>query len=124
VKEPSIRQQRIAEQILEILSEIFTFGVSNPVLSGITVTDVTIDREIRHADVYVTSTEGDEVREEVMQALDKASGFLRSEVAAQMTIQHMPELRFKWDETLEQAQRIDSILDSLEIPGEEEQDDS
>lgn len=70
-----IRQQRTAEQLRMVLSDLFLRELSDPRLHGITVTDVKIDRELEHADVYVSAL-GDESREaDVMAALNSAEGF-------------------------------------------------
>ncbi|HEC24095.1 MAG TPA: 30S ribosome-binding factor RbfA [Chloroflexi bacterium] len=118
------RQRRVAEQIQEILSELIQFEADDPRLDGVTIMDVEIDRELMYATVYVNALRGEEVREEVMTALSAAQGFLRSELGKRVRLQHTPELRFKWDESLSYADRIDSLLDSLEIPPEDRDTDA
>ena len=112
----SKRQRRVADQVREILSELLTFEVQDPRLSGLTVMDVEIDRELMYADVYVSSLDGDEAREQVMTGLDSARGYLRRELGNQLRLQHTPELRFKWDESLTYGDHIESLLSSLDIP--------
>ena len=112
----SRRQKRVAEQLHHILSTLIEFEVEDPRLSTLTVTDVTIDRELMYATVYVSALEGDAVKDVVMRALERASGFLRRELGAQIRLQHVPELRFRWDETEAQAARIDELLNALDIP--------
>jgi ribosome-binding factor A len=119
---PSKRQLRVAEQIREILSELLQFEASDPRLSGVTVMEVTVDRELMYATVYVHALGGEDARDEVMAALDSAQGFLRRELGGRMYIQHTPELRFHWDETLSHAERIEDLLDSLDIPPGDETD--
>jgi ribosome-binding factor A len=118
----SKRQKRVAEQIREVLSELFTFEVDDPRLSGLTVMEVQIDRELMYADVFVSSLDGDEVRDEVMEGLESASGFLRRELGSRVRLQRTPELRFQWDETLAYGEQIDRVLDSLTIPPPETED--
>ncbi len=109
----SKRQKRVGDQIREILSELLTLEAGDPRLAGVTVMDVEIDRELMYANVYVSALEGDEAREEVLRALESAAGFLRRELGNRMRIQHTPELRFKWDESLSYGDRIDHLLNSL-----------
>jgi len=116
------RQRRVADQVREILSELLTFEVQDPRLSGLTVMDVEIDRELMYADVYVSSLDGDEVREQVMTGLDSARGYLRRELGNQLRLQHTPELRFKWDESLSYGDHIESLLSSLDIPPTDDPD--
>lgn len=114
----SKKQGRVAERIKQILSELIQFEARDPRLSEVVVLDVDIDREVMYATVYVTAYSGEEAREEVLEALERAAGFLRSQVASRMSLRHVPELRFEWDETTAQAARIEDLLDSLNIPTE------
>jgi ribosome-binding factor A len=115
-----IRQERTAEQIKLILSDLLLREVSDPRLQGLTITRVLIDRELQHANVYVNAL-GDESRQpEVMQALDKARSFFRYELAQRMDLRTVPEMHFHWDPTLAYVQEVNEILDHLEIPPEEE----
>jgi ribosome-binding factor A len=108
-----IRQERTAEQILMILSDLLNREVSDPRLQDLTVTRVGVDRELQVADVYLNAL-GDESREaEVFTALDKAGGFLRYELAQRMSVRTVPELRFHWDPTLAYADEVDQILREL-----------
>ncbi len=111
-----IRQQRTAEQIRMLLSELSQRGVQDPRLLGMTVTRVTIDRELQHADVYVNALGDESRRKEVMAALHKATGFFRHELAQRMQVRTIPQLHFRWDPTLAHAETVHQILDSLEIP--------
>jgi len=110
-----IRQERTAEQIRVILSELFLKEVSDPRLEGITVTEASIDRELQHANVYVNAL-GDESREkEVMDGLQSASGFLRGQVAQRLDLRSAPILHFRWDPRLRYAEEINDLLDNLNI---------
>lgn len=114
-----VRQERTAEQILMILSDLLNREVSDPRLQDLTVTRVWIDRELQVADIYLNAL-GDETREEdVLYALQKAGGFLRYELAQRMSLRTVPELRFHWDPTLAYADEVDQILNELEIPAKQ-----
>ncbi len=116
----SIKQQRTAERIREILSTTLLTEVSDPRLSGVTVTEVKIDRELRHANIYVAAigVEGDEAQT-VLDGLESAKGFLRSALAQRLQSRVTPFLYFHWDARLEAATRIDDILFEMEIPAED-----
>ena len=112
----SIKQGRMSDRIHQILSALLLREVSDPRLRDVSVTEVKLDPELMHATVYVISL-GDATREaEVMAAFRRASGFLRREVGRRIRLRHTPELHFEWDHTLEQADRINSIISKLEIP--------
>ncbi len=115
-----IRQQRTAEQIQYIFSELFRRELSDPRLVGVTVTEVSIDRELEHADIYVNALGDESRRGEVMQALSGAAGYLRRELSARTRLRKAPQLHFHWDPRLAYAQEVDEILDSLDIPPAED----
>jgi ribosome-binding factor A len=110
------RQRRVADQLREIISEVIRFEVEDPRLEGLTIMDVTVDREMEVAKVYVNSLKGEDARDEVMTSLGKAAGFLRRELGKRIHLQNTPELRFFWDETLMEADKIDMLLNSISVP--------
>jgi ribosome-binding factor A len=112
----TLKQERMAERIREILSELVLYEVADPAVQGITITEVKLDRELEYATVYVNAL-GEEARQdEVMAGLRRASGFLRREVGARIAIRRTPELRWQWDETLERGAAMEAKLDQLDIP--------
>ncbi len=116
----SVRQKRTAEQIRTTLSQLLLLEMKDPRLQGVTVTRVTIDRELQYADIYVHALAEDEREPEVMEALDKASGFLRRELGNTLRLRHIPNLHFHWDPSLAHADHINRLLDESEIPEEDE----
>lgn len=119
-----IRQQRTAEQIQMILSDLFLRDLNDPRLHGVTVTEVSIDRELEHADIYVNAMGDDSRQDEIMGALEKASGYMRHEIAGRTRLRSVPQLHFRWDPRLAHAQEIDDILNNLDIPPADEADSS
>jgi len=117
------RQRRVADQLREIISEVIRFEVEDPRLDGLTVMDVTVDRELEVAKVFVNSLKGEAAREEVMGGLSKAAGFVRRELGKRIHLQNTPELRFFWDETLSEAEKIDALLKTIDIPPADEPDE-
>jgi ribosome-binding factor A len=111
----TIKQERAAQLIQEILGELFTFEVTDPRLQGVTVTDVKIDRELEYADVYVHAMDDSD---EVMAGLERATGFLRSALAARTRFRKTPALHFHWDAAIDRGERIDELLGNLEIPSD------
>jgi len=109
----SIRLKRISDRIKEDLSELLLKGVQDPRLTGVQVTDVRVDRELAFADVFVSAVEGRARKKEVLSGLEHASGFLRSQLAANIELRTFPRLRFHWDPTPERADHIERLLASL-----------
>ena len=107
------RLQKIEERIFEELSTILLMEVSDPRLGTVSITKVKVDRELAFANIYVSSLEGSESADEVLEGLKHAGGFLRRELAQRIDIRHTPRLRFYWDPSPEHADRIDRLIASL-----------
>lgn len=87
--------------------------VNDPRLKQIFVTGVKIDRELTHANVYVSAVEGASRSAEVLAGLASASGFLRRELSARVELRSFPKLIFHWDPTPENADHIEKLLAGL-----------
>jgi ribosome-binding factor A len=109
----TVRLQRIADRIREELSEMLIKEISDPRLENITITDVTVDRELAFANIFVSCVEGSARSKEILQGLEHASGFLRHELSARVDLRAFPRLRFHWDPTPENADHIERLLNSL-----------
>jgi ribosome-binding factor A len=117
------RAKRIADRIREELSEMMIFDIQDPRLTGAYITDVSVDRELAFADIYVFSSGGSESADEVLTGFNRASGFLRSELARRVDLRTFPKLRFHWDPTPERAEKIEELIDSLDIQESPEPED-
>jgi ribosome-binding factor A len=107
-----IRLQRIADRIRQELSELLIREINDPRLQQIYVTDVKVDK-LAYADVYVSAVEGVSRSVDVLAGLESASGFLRRTLASRVELRAFPRLRFHWDMTPENADRIEQVLAEL-----------
>jgi ribosome-binding factor A len=108
-----IRLKRIADRIRLELSELLIREINDPRLQQIYITDVKVDRELAYADVYVSAVEGASRSADVLAGLESASGFLRRALASRVELRTFPRLRFHWDMTPENADRLEQILAEL-----------
>ena len=108
-----LRANRIADRIRDELSEMLIQEISDPRLSGISVTDVTVDRELTYADIYVSALEGVTRSEDVLMGLEHAQGYIRRELSQRIELRVFPRLRFHWDATFERAEKIERLIASL-----------
>lgn len=108
------RARRVADRIHEELAEIIIREISDPRLVGISITSVDVDRELAYATIYVASLLTETSEEEVLQGLESAKGFIRRRLAQQIQLRSFPQLRFRWDSTQVQAERIDELLKQIE----------
>ncbi len=108
-----VRQKRVADRIRAELSDLLTRELSDPRLKMVTITDVSVDRELAYANVWVCRADGDAAEPEVLKALEGAKGFLRREVAARIQLRHALQLIFHWDRAPDHAERMAHLLDEL-----------
>lgn len=103
----------MAEVLREEISEIVGYELEDPRLSAVTVTDVKVSPDLRDANIYVL-VEGDEnEKRRAMSALDRASNFVRRQVALNLDLHHAPVLHFARDTVEENASRIEEVLKEL-----------
>ena len=107
------RQLRVAELIRQELSNLITFDLRDPRLALISVTRVQVSPDLRHANAYISSLEGEERRAETLAALRHAQGFLRRELGRRTDLRYVPELAFHFDDGLIQSQRMSDLLDEI-----------
>jgi ribosome-binding factor A len=108
-----IRLQRIADRIQQEISTMLIRELSDPRLQQIFLTDVKIDKELAFADIYVSAVEGASRSKEVLAGLESASGFIRKNLASRVELRAFPRLRFHWDVTPENADRVEKVLAEL-----------
>ena len=104
------RIERLNEQIKRELMDMMRRDLGDPRIALATVTAVETTPDLYHARVYVTGMGGEEERKSALAGLRAARTLLRGELGRRLHIRRVPELEFVWDETLEQARRIESLL--------------
>ncbi len=108
------RVRRVAEQIKKDVSRIIGSELKDPRVAEITsVTDVELTRDLRYASVYVSIYGSDSEKEETLQTLVRASGFIRSEIGRRIRLRYVPEFNFYLDASIEYGAYIESVLKSL-----------
>jgi ribosome-binding factor A len=108
---------RVGELVRHALVEVFSREtLQDPVLSShaITVPEVRMSPDLRLATVYVMPLGGRDAAA-VLAALEKNKRWLRGALAKRIDIKFMPELRFRIDETFDEADRIERLLRSPEV---------
>jgi ribosome-binding factor A len=108
-----VRLQRISDRIRQELSEMLLKEINDPRLAQIFVTDVTVDRELAYANIYVSAVEGASRSKEILEGLESASGFLRRELSARVELRAFPRLRFHWDPTPENAEHMERLFQQI-----------
>lgn len=109
----SLRSNRIAEQMKKELGDIIMRKLKDPRVGFVTVTDVHVTGDLQQATVYITSLGNEREREETIQALMKAAGFIRSEIGQRIRLRRTPEIVFEFDSSVEYGNKIEELLRSL-----------
>ena len=110
---PSQRQLRVGELLREALIDTFIKApIRDPLLANvnITITQVLASRDLKQAKIFFIPFAHDN-NSQIVEALDRATPFLRGEVAKRISLRYAPLLRFELDRSLENASRIDALLE-------------
>jgi ribosome-binding factor A len=111
---PSQRQLRVSELIRHALAQMIQRGdIHDDVLAShiITIPEVRLSPDLKLATVYIMPLGGIDEKP-VIAALEKHKGHLRSEIAKRVNMKYAPDLRFRRDETFDEAERINTLLRS------------
>jgi ribosome-binding factor A len=110
---PGQRQLRVAEQIRHLIVDVLRRGsFREPILMEahrITVTAVEIGPDLKHATAYIMPLGGKDA-EDILEALNRSSGYFRSELAPKMDLRYIPRVSFKIDHSFDEAERIETLL--------------
>lgn len=123
-KGPSQRQLRVGETIRHALAELLVRGeIHDDTIAShvITVTEVRMSPDLKMATAYIMPLGGADLKS-VLAALEKNRKFIRSEVAHAVNLKFAPDIRFREDETFEEAMRIERLLHSPKVRQDIERD--
>jgi ribosome-binding factor A len=110
----SSRPERVGDQIRVEITGMLTREVHDPGIGFLTVTRVEVSADLQHAKVYYTTLGDEKARRESARALERASPFMRPQLAGRIRLRRAPELHFFFDESVERHDRIERILRDLE----------
>ena len=116
-KDPSQRMLRVGELIRHKVSEMLIRGdIHDDVIAShsITIPEVRISPDLKIATVYVMPLGGKDIKP-VIEALTRNKKYIRAEVASALNLRYAPDIKFREDETFEEATRIDRLLDSPKV---------
>lgn len=104
------RTDRIADTIQKVVAMIIQQEMKDHKLGMITISEVSVSKDLAHAKIYV-NVFPDELGVESVKALNKTSGFIRGLLAKQLKIRVTPQLRFIYDDTTLKANKLSKIID-------------
>ena len=103
------KQERIATIIRKNIAEIIQFQVKDPHLGFVSIPEVKVSKDFSYATVYVSFFKDEDIVPS-LEVLNKAKGFIRSELATKLDTRRVPEIRFVLDEGYKKEERITELL--------------
>lgn len=103
------KQERIASIIRKNIAEIIQFQVKDPHLGFVSIPEVRVSKDFSYATVYVSFIKDEEI-EPSLEVLNKAKGFIRTELSHKLDTRRVPEIRFVLDEGYKKEERITELL--------------
>ena len=107
------RSEKIAEAIHEIVSALLLKGVKDPRIGFTTITGVKVSDDLHFATIYFSVIGNDAEKKSTGSGLNSAKGFIRRELGKSLRMRYVPEIFFRYDESVEYGQRIDSLIDEI-----------
>lgn len=108
----SIKNERISDALIEEISYIIANKVKNQDINFVTITEVKVTSDLSYAKVYFTVLDETKI-DTTLKALNKTSGFIRHELRYRVDIRQIPELKFIYDESINEAKKIEDIIDKI-----------
>ena len=122
----SRRVEKVSALIRKEMSELLMRGLRDHRLqeSLITITDVEVSGDLQHCKIFVSIFGEENNKEETIQALDSATGFLKGELGRRLQMRRAPEIAFQLDKGMETGSSVLSILEKLEKERKNKSQDS
>src|SRR5262245_9490499 len=104
------RREKVADLVREEVARLLQMEVHDARLGFMTVTEVRMSPDLKHARVYVSTLSGGEARARSLEALEAARGFVRRRIGQTLRLRYTPELSFVLDTSIEYGARIEDLL--------------
>src|SRR3954454_19351475 len=109
----SKRSEKVAETIHETVSMLLARGLNDPRIGFVTITAVELNDDLTLAKIFFSVIGDDSAKKNTEAGLNSAKGYIRRELGRVLTIRHIPEIAFRYDQSQEYGSRIDSILKEI-----------
>ncbi len=116
----SERLAKVTENVKETVSLLIERKIKDPRIEFVTITGVDISADLRHCKVFFSTLGGKKEHDRALEGLESASGYIRGELGKRLRMKYTPKVRFYFDESVEQGERIDKIINRLKTEEKEE----
>lgn len=105
------RVARISQEIRKALSYAISFELNDPKIGPVTsITDTKVSNDLSYADIYVAVMGTDWDKNQTMEALENATGYLKNYIANHVKLRIIPELRFHLDRSIDRGLYMDQLI--------------
>ena len=127
MRKNSVKNRKINDEVRRVLAQIISGGIKDPRISPMTsVLAVEVAPDLKTCKVWVSAYGDDRKKQETMEGLNSASGFIRGELARRVNLRNTPQLRFILDDSIaygvEMSRRIDEVR-AADLRAEEMRDE-
>lgn len=109
----SVKQKRIASEMVRVISEILLEEARDELLKEITITGVDVANDLSFAKVYFTSLITEMTHKDLEREMEEAAPFIRRILAEKMDLRNTPKLKFLYDESIGYADNIERIIKEI-----------
>ncbi|MEZ4327668.1 MAG: 30S ribosome-binding factor RbfA [Polyangiales bacterium] len=118
------RSVRVAERVrAEVMDLLLRGAIRDPRVRDVLVSEVRVTDDLGHARVYVRTLQPADTarRAAVVKGLEHAAGYIRREVGAKLGLRYTPAFQFFWDEVVDSALQIETVLAEIRADAEQDQ---
>ncbi len=107
------RTDRVADHLRRELATLIQQGMRDPRLGMVSVTDVEVSKDLAHARVFYTSMDADstEAATEITETLNRAAGYMRSQLSRDSRLRMVPKLRFFYDSSVGRGRHLEELIE-------------
>mgnify|MGYP001300210508 CR=1 FL=1 len=117
------RPERVGEQIHKEIAQMMMHGIKDPRVASVTITGVTVSRDLSVAKVYFTVLDEAAERSDAERGLKSVASYVRRQLGQIMRMRFIPEIRFEYDKSIGYGQKIDSLLRQVQADLKDEPSD-
>ena len=104
------RTRRVGEQIQREMAQLVQQEIKDPRLGLITISAVKLSKDMSHANIFFTTLNEEQSVEDTLKILEGAAGFLRHELGKRMQLRIVPNIHFKYDESISYGNDLSALI--------------
>jgi ribosome-binding factor A len=110
-----LRKDRVGDLIKREIAHLIQYELKDPGIGFVTVTDVSMSVDLRHARIFYTVLGDDDCRDKTATALKRARGFIQREVGKRLKLRYTPEISFDFDTSVERGAHIEELIQKIHL---------